>query len=224
MKKIILLGVLFTLIVNAEITEKCTGCHGKNFENSALGKSGIVRDMTKYEIIKSMYGYKKGTINKFGLGALMKAQVAGLSDKEIEEIADEIKSKKKVKISIKKLASCKSIPKLTKDEIINVINNGSHKYDCPMGEMPSKIVKEKEAKKIATYLMNGMQGTKPKSFNACASCHGDDARGMNGMSPDISHFGKVPIKKEIAKCAKKEGDASRLICYDDLAKFIGVVE
>ena len=30
------------------------------------------------------------------------------------------------------------------------------------------------------------------------------------------------IKKEIAKCATKNGDASRLICYDDLAKSMGV--
>jgi len=200
MKKIILLGVLFTLIVNAEITEKCTGCHGKNFGTSALGKSGIVRDMTKNEIIKSINGYKKGTLNKYGMGALMKGQVSGLSDKEVQEIADTIVNKKKVKDSIKKLASCKSIPKLTKDEIINVINKGSHKYDCPMGEMFPKMVKE--AKEIATYLINGMQGTKPKSFNVCTTCHGDDARGMNGMSPDISHLGNFNESKDIASKGK----------------------
>jgi len=140
MKKIVLLGALFTLMVNAEITEKCTGCHGENFGTSALGKSGIVKDMTKDEIIKSINGYKKGTINKYGLGALMKSQVAGLSDKEVQEIADKIVNRKKVK---------------------------------------AKTVKDKNS--IDT-----------------------------------------PIKKEIAKCAGKEGDASRLICYDDLAKSIGV--
>ena len=228
MKKIVLLGVLCTLIVNAKISEKCAGCHGKKFEIPALGKSAIIKDMTKDEIIKSIYGYKKGTIDKYGLGAVMKGQVVSLSDKEIQEIADEIINKKKVNGSIKKLASCKSISKLTKDEIVNVINNGSHRYDCPMGAMPPEMATGKEVEKIATYLINGMQGKKPKSFNACTSCHGDDSTGMNGMSPDISHLGKVknsidtPIKKEIAKCVGKEGDASRLICYDDLAKSMGV--
>ena len=139
MKKILLLGVLFTLIVNAEITEKCTGCHGANFETSALGKSGIVRDMTKDEIINSINGYKKGTLNKYGMGMLMKGQLVGLSNTEIQNIVDEIINRKKIN------------PKTVKDK--NSIDSS--------------------------------------------------------------------IKKEIAKCAGKEGDASRLICYDDLAKSIG---
>ena len=140
MKKIVLLGVLFVLIVNAKITEKCVGCHGENFGTSALGKSGIVRNMTKDEIIKSINGYKKGTLNKYGMGALMQAQVLNLSDMQVQNIADEIINRKKVK---------------------------------------AKTVKDK---------------------NSIDS----------------------PIKKEVAKCAGKKGDASRLICYDDLAKSIGV--
>ena len=188
MKRIILLGILFTLLINAKTTDKCTGCHGKLFEISALGKSGIVRDMPKDKILESIYGYKKGTLDKYGLGALMKGQVFDLSDKEIEEIIDEIKSKKKVKI--KKLLSCQSIPKLTKNEVLNVIKNGSHRYNCPMGVMPPEMAKGAEASNIANFLVNGMHGKQPKSFDACTSCHGNDGKGMDGMSPDISHFGK----------------------------------
>ena len=90
MKKIILLGVLSIFILNAKGIDKCIGCHGKNFEISALGKSGIVKNMTKDTIITSLKAYKKGTLNRYGMGALMKEQIASFTDNEIENIVFEI--------------------------------------------------------------------------------------------------------------------------------------
>lgn len=90
MKKITLLGILSIFILNAKGIDTCIGCHGKNFEISALGKSGIVKNMTKDTIITSLKAYKKGTLNRYGMGALMKGQIASFTDNEIKDIAFEI--------------------------------------------------------------------------------------------------------------------------------------
>jgi cytochrome c553 len=66
---------------------KCTGCHGSKFESKALGVSKIVKDMSEEDIIKSIKGYKDGNLNVAGFGALMKGQVAMLSDEDIENVA-----------------------------------------------------------------------------------------------------------------------------------------
>lgn len=123
---------------------------------------------------------------------------------------------------------CGSSSNMTEAEILNVIKNGSDKYGCPMGMMPKDMAVGKSAKRIAIYVANGLKGKAPASYAACTSCHGADSKGNSGMSPDISHFGKVKnptnisIKKDIAKCANKSTDANRLICYDGLAKKLGV--
>jgi cytochrome c553 len=69
------------------LTAKCAACHGANFEKSALGKSGIVKGQSEAAIEKSLLAYKAGTQNKAGMGALMKGQVAAMSDADIKAIA-----------------------------------------------------------------------------------------------------------------------------------------
>ncbi len=65
----------------------CTGCHGKEFEKSAMGKAKVVKEMTKDEIVKALTGYKDGSY-----GGAMKAMMAGqakkLSDEDIKAIAE----------------------------------------------------------------------------------------------------------------------------------------
>jgi len=90
MKKILLLSLLSSGFIFADASalySKCIGCHGINGEKQALGKSAIIQDLNKEEIIKGLNGYKEGSLNKYGMGSLMKGQVISMSDKDIEEVA-----------------------------------------------------------------------------------------------------------------------------------------
>ena len=90
MKKIILsltvLGAasLFAADVNVAA---CTGCHGADFGKAALGKSKIVKDMTKADIEKALKGYKDGSYGG-AMKGVMKGQAAKLSDADIKAIAE----------------------------------------------------------------------------------------------------------------------------------------
>lgn len=74
----------------AKLYVKCAGCHGQKGTMKALGKSGIIAGKSKDELIKLIKGYKAGTLNQYGMGAVMKGQVGNLSDKEIEALAEYI--------------------------------------------------------------------------------------------------------------------------------------
>jgi len=67
-------------------TTGCTSCHGKNFEKAAMGKSKIVKDMSKDDIEKALKGYKDGSYGGT-MKNIMQAQVSKLSDEEITEFA-----------------------------------------------------------------------------------------------------------------------------------------
>jgi cytochrome c-type protein NapB len=64
----------------------CAGCHGQNFELSAMGKSKIVKDMSLKEIMDALKGYKNGTYGD-SLQGMMKVQVREMKDSEIEATA-----------------------------------------------------------------------------------------------------------------------------------------
>ncbi len=89
--KVMAVSVLFgATAMYAASTAACVGCHGADFGKAALGKSKIVKDMSKEEIIAALKGYKAGT---FGgpMKSVMQGQVKALSDADIEAIAAEIK-------------------------------------------------------------------------------------------------------------------------------------
>lgn len=91
MKKIALAmlfaGVSMMAADGKALTAKCAACHGANFEKAALGKSAIVKGQSEAAIEASLKGYKAGTQNKAGMGALMKGQVASMSDADIKAAA-----------------------------------------------------------------------------------------------------------------------------------------
>ena len=64
----------------------CVACHGANGEKAALGKSKVIKDMSKENFINAMKGYKDGTYGG-PLKGMMKPQSMRLTDKQIEEIA-----------------------------------------------------------------------------------------------------------------------------------------
>jgi len=90
--KLALIASVISISVSAkEVNLKvCAGCHGINFEKSALGKSKIVKEMSKEDIVIALKGYKKGTYGG-SMRGLMKGQVAKYSDKELEVAAGIIK-------------------------------------------------------------------------------------------------------------------------------------
>ena len=71
----------------AALYKKCAACHGANAEKKALGKSEIINTWDAAKIEESLKGYKAGTLNVHGMGALMKGQVASYSDEDIKAVS-----------------------------------------------------------------------------------------------------------------------------------------
>jgi len=91
MKKVIVfLAVLgLSSVAMADAYKKCAGCHGATGEKVALGKSKVISDMTKQEVVDSLKGYQAGTYGG-AMKGLMVAQVKGLSDADIDAIAAKV--------------------------------------------------------------------------------------------------------------------------------------
>jgi cytochrome c553 len=73
---------------------KCAGCHGANGEKAALGKSAIITGQDAAKTVEQLNAYKAGTLNAHGMGAVMKGQVASLSEADITAVADYIAAMK----------------------------------------------------------------------------------------------------------------------------------
>jgi len=89
MKKILLLTYVLGVCAFANPYAKCISCHGINGEKAALGKSKIIKDMTKTEIITALKGYKDGSYGG-AMKGIMKGQVFNLTNMDIEQIASQI--------------------------------------------------------------------------------------------------------------------------------------
>ena len=75
--------------------------------------------------------------------------------------------------------------RMSKEQVLDVINNGSNRLGFPMGMMPPGMASGKDAEDIAAYVAGGLKGEAPASFAACTSCHGADAKGNGGMAPNL---------------------------------------
>lgn len=88
MKKIVIAASLLTACVAfANPYAKCVACHGANGEKVALGKSKIIKDMTKADFVASLKGYQDGTYGGAQKG-LMVGQVKDMTEATMNEIAD----------------------------------------------------------------------------------------------------------------------------------------
>ena len=67
--------------------KKCSRCHGINGEKIGLGKSKILKDMTKAEIASALNGYKDGSYGGVSK-AIMIPQVKDLTANDIKEISE----------------------------------------------------------------------------------------------------------------------------------------
>ena len=90
MKKIIIAASLLTACVAfANPYAKCSACHGVNGEKAALGKSKIIKDLSKADFVSALKGYQVGTYGGAQKG-LMVGQVKDMTEATMNEIADTI--------------------------------------------------------------------------------------------------------------------------------------
>ena len=90
MKKIVIAtSLLIASVAFAGSYDKCASCHGAAGEKAALGKSKIIKDMTKADFVAALKGYQAGTYGG-AQKALMAGQVKGLTEADINAIADVI--------------------------------------------------------------------------------------------------------------------------------------
>ena len=66
---------------------KCASCHGPDGKTKALGKSEVIAGQSAPDLETKIAEYKAGTRDVAGMGALMKGQVATLSDDDIKAVA-----------------------------------------------------------------------------------------------------------------------------------------
>jgi cytochrome c553 len=68
---------------------KCAGCHGADGKTKALGKSDPIAGLAADAVVKDLEGYKAGTLNKHGMGGVMKGQ-ANMSPEDMKAVAEYI--------------------------------------------------------------------------------------------------------------------------------------
>ncbi len=89
-------------------TAACVGCHGQHFEKKAMGKSKVVKDMSKADIVAALKGYKDGSYGG-AMKSMMVTQVKSLSDADMEAIANSIKGAKAAPVKEAEAATPKVI-------------------------------------------------------------------------------------------------------------------
>ncbi|NCO02171.1 MAG: c-type cytochrome [Epsilonproteobacteria bacterium] len=91
MKRIVVLLAVLGLSTSAmaDAYAKCVACHGAAGETTALGKSKVIAEFTKAEIVTALNGYKDGTYGG-AMKGLMKAQATPLTEADIQAIAEKI--------------------------------------------------------------------------------------------------------------------------------------
>ncbi|BCD62941.1 cytochrome c oxidase cbb3-type subunit III [Nitratiruptor sp. YY08-26] len=95
--------------------------------------------------------------------------------------------------------------RLLKKEVLDVINRGSAALGNPNGQfgyqlgmMPPGLLSGADAEAVAEYVANGFKGNDKGAElfqTACASCHGPDGKGMNGMAPNLREYDDTIISK-----------------------------
>ena len=66
--------------------ENCKSWHGDDGKRQALSRSGVIAGSSSVEL--QLQAYRAGTLNKFGMGSVMKGNVSRLSDAEIKAVSD----------------------------------------------------------------------------------------------------------------------------------------
>ena len=96
MKKLLMILASVALMVSvaqaggSALYQKCAACHGLKAEKQALGKSEVIAGWNSDKTLDALKGYKAGTRNTKGMGALMKGQMASMNDADMKALSDYI--------------------------------------------------------------------------------------------------------------------------------------
>ncbi|OQX72614.1 MAG: cytochrome C oxidase subunit III [Campylobacteraceae bacterium 4484_4] len=82
----------------------------------------------------------------------------------------------------------------SKEQVLDIIKNGSDQLKYPMGAMPGGMAQGADAEAIAEYVAGGMKGEQPASFGVCAGCHGADGKGNGGTAPNIVEYDQTLVE------------------------------
>jgi len=99
----------------------------------------------------------------------------------------------------------------SKAEVLSIINNGQNALAAFPGGMPAGMASGADAEAIAAYVAGGLKGEKPAAFAACASCHGENGKGMPMVAPSINGY---DIHNTLAK--GKKGKIGRMPAFNTL--------
>lgn len=84
------LTIMLSAADGSAMYQKCAACHGLKGEKPALGKSQAIGGWKADKTLEALKGYKAGTRNTKGMGALMKGQLAAINDADMKVLADYI--------------------------------------------------------------------------------------------------------------------------------------
>ena len=103
--------------------------------------------------------------------------------------------------------------RMSKAQILDVVKNSSNQLGYQMGAMPPMMAQGKDAEDIAAWLAGGMKGEQPAAFAACASCHGPDGKGMNGMAPNLAEYDDTIVEHAVKN--GKTGALGKMPAFHD---------
>lgn len=91
----VLCGVTFSFGADgAAVYKKCMACHGAKADTSYLNKVRPLNSIAAAERVELMKAYKAGEVEggkgKYGMGAVMKGQMASLSEEDMTAVSEYI--------------------------------------------------------------------------------------------------------------------------------------
>ena len=107
-----------------------------------------------------------------------------------------------------------TIGRISKEQVLDVINNGSNQLGYAMGMMPPGMASGADAEAIAVYVASGFKGEAPAAYAACTSCHGADSKGNNGMAPNLVSY-DATVMNHVLQNGKK-GSLGRMPSFKTL--------
>lgn len=111
------------------------------------------------------------------------------------------------------------------EAVVASILNGAKGSEYPLGEMPAGLLDAESAKAVAAFMMSEISVTKKTKNPAlvetgralwatCSACHGEDGKGMEGQSANLSEYGSAKFVATVLNMGKK-GDIGNMPKFND---------
>jgi cytochrome c-type protein NapB len=197
--KVLALGSLLAAsALYAVNTGACTGCHGKQFEKKALGKSKVVKDMSNADIVAALKGYKDGSYGG-PMKGMMTGQVAKLSNADIQAIADQITNGAKAPAEFKEEA------KADEKKLININASAADPKKIEAEDLGNKKEVTEEAlglRKVDLYSEDSVTPEPTDYKRPAPGASTKFERAYVNAPPMIPHDveGLLPITKDNNQC------------------------